>query len=155
MKLHYGLQSKEQITSHARKVVSVLGGGFTAERSLIEIAATETNSGTFPDSHPEKLGVGLTQFDQIGFDDVQKRTRRKDKDRVLQMLGYDIDRLVLADLAFDPLLALVFTRLKYKLIPEEIPETVEGRAKYWKQHYNSDAGKGSAEEYLERVKLHA
>lgn len=155
MTLHYGLTSKEQITSHARKVVSVLGGGFTAERSLIEIAAAETHSGTFPDSHPEKLGVGLTQFDQIGFDDVQKRTRRKDRDRVLQILGYDLGRLVLADLAYDPLLALVFTRLKYKLIPDEIPDTLEGRAKYWKKHYNTTAGKGSAEEYLERVKQYA
>lgn len=155
MKLHYGLNSKEEITTLSRKVVSVLGGGFATERALIEVAATETNSGTFPDSHPEKLGVGLTQFDQIGFDDVQKRTRRKDKDRVLQMLGYDIDRLVLADLAYNPLLALVFTRLKYKLIPAEIPETLEGRAKYWKQHYNTALGKGSVEEYLERVKLHA
>lgn len=153
--MKYGLKNKPEISVMARKVVAVFGGGYNATRALIEIAAVETLSGEWPDSHPDRLGVGLTQFDQIGFDDVQQRTRPKNKKRLLDMLGYNLDALKLADLAYDPLLALVMTRLKYMLISEEIPDSVEGRARYWKKHYNTEDGKGTVQEYIEKVAKHA
>lgn len=155
--MNYGLKNKPEISVLARKVVSVFGGGYNATRMLIEIAAAETNSGEFADEHPDKIGVGLTQFDQIGFDDVQRRTRPKNKQRLKDMLGYDLDKLKLADLAYDPLLSLALTRLKLLLIPEEIPDSVEGRAKYWKKHWNTyhPNAKGTVEGYIEKVKRHA
>lgn len=147
----YGLKDKSDIVKLARRVIAVFGGGYNAERALVEIAAVETLSGTYPDRHPDKLGVGLTQFDQIGFDDVVQRTRPKNKKRALEMLGYNLDELVLADLAYDPLLALTMTRLKYMLVADAIPSTIEGRANYWKRHYNTVAGKGTVAEYVEKV----
>lgn len=153
--MNYGLKMRSDIAVFSRKVVSVFGGGYNATRALIEFAAVETNSGEYPDAHPDKLGVGLTQFDQIGFDDVQQRTRPKNKQRLKDMLGYDLDSLQLADLAYDPLLSLAMTRLKLMLIPEEIPDSVEGRAKYWKKYYNTELGKGTVEKYIEKVSRHA
>lgn len=155
--MNYGLKNKSEISVLSRKVVGVFGGGYNATRALIEFAATETNSGEFPDAHPTLTGVGLTQFDQIGFDDVQQRTRPKNKQRLKDMLGYDLDKLKLADLAYDPLLALALTRLKLLLIPEEIPDSVEGRAKYWKKHWNTyhPNAKGTVEGYIAKVAKHA
>ena len=57
-------------------------------------------------------------------------------------------------LAYSPLLAMVFARLFLKLIPEEFPGTLEGRAKYWKKYYNTEAGAGTPEEYIENVGAH-
>ena len=37
-------------------------------------------------------------------------------------------------------------------IPDPIPPKVEDRAKYWKTHYNTVAGKGTPEKYLERLR---
>lgn len=152
--MNYGLKSKDEIAKFSKLVVSVFGGGYATERALMEIAAVETQYGDFPDRHPATLGVGLTQFDQIGFDNVVQRTRSRHKKRMLDMLGYELDTLQLADLAYDPLLALAMTRLKYLLIPEEIPDTVEGRARYWKKYYNTELGKGTVQHYLDSVKLH-
>jgi len=39
--------------------------------------------------------------------------------------------------------------LKYKLIPELIPNSLDERATYWKKYYNSEAGKGTMKHYLE------
>ena len=43
---------------------------------------------------------------------------------------------------------MIFARLKYILIPETIPTTIEGRAKYWKKFYNSVDGKGTLDHYV-------
>lgn len=150
--MHYGLESVGQLKTIAAKVTSVFGGGHVATTALLEICATETHMGQLPDRHPERLGVGVTQFDQIGLDDLQARVRGKDRARLKEFFGYDLGTIVLADLAYDPVLALCCARLKYKLIADPIPVTIEGRAKYWKKWYNSAAGKGTVESYLEDCK---
>jgi hypothetical protein len=33
-----------------------------------------------------------------------------------------------------------------------MPNTLEGRAKYWKQYYNSSQGAGSEEKYIETIR---
>lgn len=48
----------------------------------------------------------------------------------------------------------LFTRLFYRLIPEAILETIEGRAKYWKKYYNTVLGKGTVEHYLEMNRVY-
>ena len=65
--------------------------------------------------------------------------------------GYDIRKLVHTDLANDPLLSFIFCRLHYRLRPEPIPSSLRGRAEYWKQFYNSMAGKGTVKHYLDNA----
>lgn len=151
MKVNYGLNGKDQAFAYAGLVCDVLGHGKNnnAEWLLLETACAETQLGDYPDQHPEILGVGLTQFDQIAFDDVLLRVRTKDIESIQQVFGINIFTLELKDLAYDPMLAFIFTRLKYKFIPQEIPKTLEDRAKYWKQHYNTVSGKGTIEHYIE------
>lgn len=149
MKLHYGLVDDNHAVELVRKVVATFGGGFKCVQALIGIACVETDLGRYPDKHPEKWGVGLTQFDQIGFDDVVKRTRKKDRIKLKQRHGYDLDNIVITDLMEDPELAFCMARLKYKLRPEAIPMDLLGQAKYWKRFYNTEAGEGKVEHYLE------
>ena len=55
------------------------------------------------------------------------------------------------DLIADPKLCFIFCRLHYLLRPEEIPLSLRGRAEYWKQFYNSMAGKGTVRHYMDNA----
>jgi len=47
---------------------------------------------------------------------------------------------------------IVHCRIKYWRVPKPMPNTLEGRAKYWKKYYNTDQGKGTEEKYIDIVK---
>lgn len=151
MTYYYGLRDRKHLNDCVAKAVRVFGGGYKATALCIETTAAETHCGTYPDLHETTLGVGVSQFDQIGVDDLIMRVRSKDRKKLSQYYDVDLDLVKLADLAYNPELALALTRLKYKLRPEPIPVTLEGRAKYWKRFYNSIYGDGTPEEYIERV----
>jgi len=44
--------------------------------------------------------------------------------------------------------AICMCRVKYLRAKGAIPKTIEGRAKYWKDNYNTAKGKGTVEKYL-------
>lgn len=149
--MHYGLKTSQQARQLAREVVSVLGGGEPAYSLLVETAAAETLLGSFPDVHEDRLGVGLCQHDEINLKDIKQEGEQRHFNLIKQHWGYDVPSLELADLAYDPLLSLILCRLSYKRIPAAIPADLRGRAEYWKEYYNTAAGKGSVNEYLHRV----
>jgi hypothetical protein len=151
MKFYYGTKSISQIKEDTLRVCNALGGGLNVQHQMLETACTETRLGTYPDSHPEKLGVGLCQHDQIGLDDIQQEGEARHFKIVKEKFGYDIPSIVLKDLAYDPLLSLICCRLSYKRIPARIPAILIERAVYWKRYYNTESGKGTIEHYLESV----
>ncbi len=151
-KMFYGLTRQSQAYQMAKDVVTVLGGGKNAELLLLETAMQETKLGTFRDPSKDGAGRGITQFDKIGIEDTVQRAKQSERDQVLEAFGIDIWMLDHDDLDFAPLPCFVLTRLKYKRIPEAIPSDVEGRAHYWKEHYNTFAGKGTVDEYIINAK---
>lgn len=58
----------------------------------------------------------------------------------------DIAELLEYNIAY----AIIMCRLKYRRVPKAIPSSVEGMAKYWKDHYNTRLGKGKASEFIEK-----
>ena len=82
------------------------------------------------------------------FGDIQDRVKESDRKKIKIELGIDLDLIGWEHLRYNPLLCVLFTRLKYKKVPEEIPMSLEGRAKYWKKYYNTVAGKGTVEHYI-------
>ncbi|MAO22632.1 MAG: hypothetical protein CMJ25_17935 [Phycisphaerae bacterium] len=48
--------------------------------------------------------------------------------------------------------SIIHCRVKYWRVPKSMPSSLEGRAKYWKQYYNSGLGAGSEEKYIEIIK---
>lgn len=145
----YGLIKSTDLRGIAKDICDVVGHGkfHTAVDLLIETATVETDRGNYPDS-TKYAGMGLTQFDQMPFNDTRDRTSKNTKLKVLEGLGIDIDLVEWAELRYNPVLALLFTRLKYYLVRDEIPPDIEGRAHYWKKWYNSELGKGTIEHYL-------
>lgn len=150
---HYGLKSKVQALVLAGQVCDVLGHGSNgyATNLLLETSAAETCLGLYKDPTPGGAGMGLNQHDLIGFQDIVNRTPMRLVKTIHMEFGYDIRKLVHTDLANDPLLSFIFCRLHYRLRPELIPATLRGRAEYWKQFYNSMAGKGTVRHYQDNA----
>ena len=147
---YYGLKSNIQAIVLATEVCAVLGNGAHNRgiNLLLETAAAETCLGLYEDPTPGGAGMGLCQIDYIGFRDIQRRTRPHIVKLIKKEFGYDITNVMHVDLINDPKLSFIFCRLHYRLRPEDIPNTLRGRAEYWKQFYNSQAGKGTVEHYL-------
>lgn len=150
----YGLVAPAQVKQFAQAVCNVLGAGEqnSAVYMLCETAAAETHYGTYSDPTPGGAGRGLYQCDEIAFKDIQQRVRQADVDALKAAFDFDLRKVEWDDLNLSPLLATVIARLHYKLKPESIPLSLAGRAAYWKKFYNTSAGKGTADEYIERVK---
>jgi len=151
MTLYYGVTSTHDLKAICRRVVDVLGGGDNAFNLLIETCCAETLGGLYPDNTPERLGVGVSQIDEIALIDIKQEGEQRHFDLVAKEFGYNIKTIKLEYLAFDPLLSVIISRLVYKRKPQAIPDTLSGRAEYWKEHYNTSAGKGDFLHYLDNV----
>lgn len=151
MKYYYGVESLEQVKSIAKEVTEGLGGNDNVYRQMMGTTATETHCGLYPDDNPESKGVGLYQHDQIRIDDIQQEGEQRHFDIVKKLWGYSIPNIVLADLAYDPLLSTICARLGYKRVPALCPSTTLEQAIYWKKYWNTTAGKGTVDHYLDSV----
>jgi len=145
----YGLIKQEHLVDIVEEVCICLGHGsnHNATSLLLETAGAETLKGQIKDP-TEEAGMGITQFDRIPFQDVKDRVKVSDKGKIIEYFDIDIDMVEWYDLRYNPLLAMIFTRLKYKKIPDIIPATVGLRSLYWKKYYNTEAGKGTPEHYI-------
>ena len=69
--------------------------------------------------------------------------------------GFDkrarIEELMAQGQPFNIAAQIAMCRLHYRRIPKPLPSSAKGQAKYWKKYYNSSAGRGTVEDFLERV----
>lgn len=149
----YGVLSKDDIKKTAEIVVKILGGGENAVKLLLETCAAETLMGTYRNKIQYNYGLGLCQFDKIAFLNVQQKTSLTKKELIIKWFNIDIDKVEYRELAYSPLLSMIWCRLYYLLVPSVIPSTLEGRAEYWKKYYNSVLGSGTVEEYIKKSKF--
>lgn len=149
MTFYYGVKDREHIERVINAVCLYLGSNaILAGKLLMETCAAETQLCTYPDRHPEKLGVGGFQFDQIALDDLKQETNERHKRKIERLWGFVLDDIELHELADDFLLAAICCRLKYMRVPAAIPDNYLDRAAYWKRYYNTSTGKGTIEHYL-------
>ena len=52
-------------------------------------------------------------------------------------------------LVYDLRYQILMARIHYKRVPDALPTSIVGQARYWKVHYNTVAGKGTVEKYLD------
>ena len=153
--LHYGVLEKRNIKDMASAVCSAIGHGHhgRAVELLVETCAAETQLAETKDTTLYSAGAGVAQVDEGTFNWLKDKykSHRLARD-IKRKLGVDLKLVSYRELDFSPLISLIFARLRYWTVSEQIPATQEARAKYWKDHYNTSKGKGSPEEYLERCK---
>ncbi len=145
----------KDVKHQATIVCDCLGHGKnnTAVDMLLETACAETGMGRILD-RTLKAGLGLCQVDNgkpyHPFDDIKKRSA-KYRSKIKRDLGIDLDLIEWNDLRYNTFLALLFCRLHYLPVSDDIPLTLKGRAAYWKRHYNTNAGKGDVDHFLKMV----
>ena len=128
--MNYGVINPKRIVEDAQIICDCIGHGKyeTAKLMIIETAIAETGLGQIEDK-TVGAGIGLTQFDEMPFNDVRNRTMKL-KSQIQRDLKIDISLVEWDDLRYNQFLALLFTRLHYWLKGDPIPATIEERAKY-------------------------
>ena len=103
------------------------------------------------------------QIDPIGYEDIVSKGQAGEKqtlkraniaNELLKNMGYgenfDILNLLLEQIR-DPMIGSLLTRMKLGTIKESIPSDLEGQANYWKKYWNTKAGKGKPEHFINQV----
>lgn len=158
------------VEAAAAEVSELFNDGAAATALLRETAIQESNMGqtkgtyTMSDSSGKfgRGSFGVSQVDERTFDDTLARLRGdkgqprnlvKYVDIIKDKAGIDVTKVTYEDLS-DPKLSLIFSRLHYLKVADPVPPTAAGRAKYWKKHYNTSAGAGTSQEYLDNQKAY-
>lgn len=144
---------KDVVKSAVNEVDTVLGGG----NFLYEIAQVESQMGGHSDTFGKK-SRGIWQIDPVGFEDTQK-LRGNNRDARMKDAWKSIKRAFGIDwskVSYDQLNTPLYGALAARLhliqnYGVDVPNTLDKRAKVWKEHYNK-SGKGTPQKYKSRVK---
>ena len=120
-----------------------------AAKLIFETGMTESGY-----RHLEQMGggpaVSFFQMEEATINSMFDNwiTYRKPAVACLYRLGL-VERHMVFCVMSNIALAVAFCRIYYWRKPGSIPSDIEGRAKYWKKHYNTAGGKGSFEHYMD------
>ena len=116
-----------------------------------------TDSNTFRDPEVE-AGVGIWQMDKTTFEWLTtsttgfQNTREKYYPLVKKRFGIDITKLQRRDL-YRPFVSALLTRVYLLTIRKKIPTEKEDQAEYWKKYYNTEAGSGTEQKFLNDIRM--
>lgn len=153
--MFYGVTRKNQLLEIVHDVCHVFRLPHHNEKDIqnaiaqcVETLCVETRLGTARDVTLKNVGVGVCQFDQIGFTDTVARMKPAHKQKAFDVFGVDFNGFTLNDLAYAPAASIILMRNFYLLLPDKLSPNRLARAKLWKQRYNTVAGAGTIEHYL-------
>jgi hypothetical protein len=137
----------------AATVDSVLPDG-SGGTFLLRIAAQESNFGMAAGTYRLSGDKGMTQVNTgSGLKEVQRRIaqgsgRVWEAAQVLnQRLGLDLNNLTKDDLD-RPIVAMAVARLYVEAVGRSVPQDLAGQAAWWKRHYNTHLGAGTAAQFV-------
>lgn len=127
-----------------------------AENLLLGTAAVESRMGYYLKQVGGGPALGVFQMEPATHDDLWSNylAYSKKKPRLLGIWIHEKKYTSIpsaADMVYDLQYATIMARLQYFRQPEALPDAsdVEGLARYWKIFYNSSAGKGTVEGFME------
>lgn len=122
-----------------------------AENLVLETFAQESHCGYWLDQADkydrDGPAFGPGQMEKPTHDDIHSSFLAFHPDLLQAVRSLSILQDV-EELRWNLLYASAMTRLHYRRVKAPIPTSLEGRAHYWKEHYNTPKGKGTVEEYL-------
>ena len=124
---------------------------------LRRIAYVESKDGTDDSTYRSGYHGGIWQVDEVGFRDTQDNSSHPGLttkfDKIQKYFGIDWRDVQWEDLR-KPLYSGLAARLFLYNIPDAIPAAgnIQAQGEYWKEHYDTPAGDGTVEEFVEDVK---
>ena len=145
------------------KEISIEAGLDDISVFLYRIARAESNLGRHASTFREGYFGGIWQIDKIGFEETQKNGSHPSLNRIHTAVerkfkfpegtplghlpGVKWKEASWKDCLI-PAYSCVAARLLLAIKQGKIPDSLEGQAKYWKEHYNTSAGSGTVEHFI-------
>lgn len=117
---------------------------------LMGTAAQESHLGEYLYQLDDGPARGIFQMEHGTEDDIWENFIVKRKSLLNICQKFYCDPLP-HNLVFNLAYSIVMARIHYLRVPEALPshEDVCGMAKYWKQHWNTEKGKGTIQEFID------
>ncbi len=134
-----------------RPALSLLDmGSPAAEALLLGTAAQESHCGRYLHQLGNGPALGIFQMEPATYRDIWDnyiRYRPKIQERLADLWPMQPEP---EEMVTNLLFGAVMCRLHYRRVPEPLPraEDLSGLARYWKLHYNSRLGRGTASEFI-------
>jgi len=94
--------------------------------------------------------VGFYQCEPATYEDITDRYLKARPAMLAKIMAMVVGNDVpgVSQIIWNLKFATAICRIHYWMKPDPIPDTEEGRAAYWKQHYNTPLGRGTVEKYI-------
>ena len=114
--------------------------GTAAQESLLGFYLAQMGGGP---------GLGIYSIESATHHDVLRYLNRHDKADLKAVIERFTNHMDDAALVGNLHYATAIARIKYWMIPDPMPETLEGYADYWKVWYNTSEGDGTVAKYIQ------
>lgn len=133
-----------------------LGLHSPAAENLVVGTAVQESGLRFLRQMGDGPALGLFQIEPASHDDLWTNFLDYKPELANRLAGLMTPRERRSQLVENPLYAAAVCRLIYFRRPQALPpaDDVDGLAGYWKQHYNTPLGKGTAAEFAEKYRKH-
>jgi hypothetical protein len=137
---------EEKGVAVTNKAIDIAISALGDDKGILKfIGNKESNNGEHPETFRKGYHGGIFQVDLIGFkstQDVESHPRLEAKFKLIkESTGIDWPKVKWEDLR-KPVYSAIASRLFLSNIAAPIPDTDKERRQYWKEHYNTKAGKG-------------
>jgi len=166
----FKLNNKQLETISAAQTANQVFDGKLANVSdfMTNLAMQESNLG----AKSNKVSYSPFQIDPIGYQDIAEKAAAGEKatlkrasiaNELLRNMGYgddiditgfDYDKDSVDNQLKDPMIGALVTRLKLATIPKSVPTNLTDQAVYWKNKWNTKAGDGKPEEFINQVQYY-
>lgn len=144
------LDPKELMAFTIKPTLETMGEKFcgeSGENIVLFTFAQESHLGVWRQQMGAGAALGLGQHEPPTFNWLAK----KYPDILLKFYP-EIPRF--ETIENDDVLAVIMCRLRYYVVPEPLPapDDIKGMARYWKEYYNTNKGRGNEQEFVRNVK---
>ncbi|XP_078359539.1 uncharacterized protein LOC144644012 [Oculina patagonica] len=139
------------VVTEAVNIINGLGIFPNDHKFLCRVAWVESKYGQASGTYRPGYHGGIWQVDYIGYrETVIQQGLRKYWLRIKEILGIDWTQTEWEDLE-KPLYSGLAARLFLARLSAPIPSDLPSQAWYWKTYYNTAAGKGTVQKFIEDV----
>ncbi|MDL2262466.1 hypothetical protein LJC11_03070 [Bacteroidales bacterium OttesenSCG-928-I21] len=123
-----------------------------AEDLLMGTAAQESHLGEYI-RQIKGPALGIFQMEPATFSDIENNYLRYKPDLKAKIKAIaNIQDFSAEQLEYNLALAICMCRVHYLRVKSPIPSSLDGYARYWKEHYNTHKGRGTVEEFISNYK---